>query len=175
MDNEKIIFIIGVNGVGKTTLIPELRAILNTKKYEIHDFDERGVPNNADGIWRVSEVNHWISYSKNNINKQTIICGFVKPIELEKLLNKSNLPRKVYLLDISPTNITQRINQRYHNKNENILELFRTTGKTVAEFIKGNIYISEVFRANSLTLGFEKIDTNNKTPQQIAIEIKNTL
>ncbi|MDB5189304.1 MAG: hypothetical protein JWL82_261 [Parcubacteria group bacterium] len=44
----KTYFISGVNGVGKSTLMPHLREILPEEKYSIVDFDSRGVPDDAD-------------------------------------------------------------------------------------------------------------------------------
>lgn len=40
---KNVYFICGVNGVGKTAVIPELRLFLSEKDFIIHDFDERGV------------------------------------------------------------------------------------------------------------------------------------
>ncbi|MEK7069791.1 MAG: hypothetical protein AAB962_01915, partial [Patescibacteria group bacterium] len=80
----KIYFISGVNGIGKTTIMPPLEALLSNDKYEIHDFDERGVPENADGVWRISETRHWVNkgIELGNENKSIIVCGFIKPAEL---------------------------------------------------------------------------------------------
>jgi len=44
----QLFIITGVNGIGKSTIIPELKGLLNSKNFVVHYFDERGVPDKAD-------------------------------------------------------------------------------------------------------------------------------
>ena len=75
----QIFLITGVNGIGKSTLMSQLKNKLEGDIFNIHDFDERGVPDNANQEWRLSETLHWIKVGKENINnaKATVICGFM--------------------------------------------------------------------------------------------------
>ena len=50
MNKKTIYFISGASGVGKTSVIKHLKGIL-PENYEVHDFDETGVPDDADHIW----------------------------------------------------------------------------------------------------------------------------
>ena len=43
MNNKNIYFISGVSGVGKTSVMMELKKIEGAF-FDVHDFDERGVP-----------------------------------------------------------------------------------------------------------------------------------
>jgi hypothetical protein len=54
----RISFVTGVVGAGKTSLIEPLRTQLGSG-YEIHDFDERGVPDDVDMDWAADERRHW--------------------------------------------------------------------------------------------------------------------
>ena len=54
----KTTFVIGTNGVGKTTVMNEVRKLISGSNFELHDFEERGVPDNADKTWRISETLH---------------------------------------------------------------------------------------------------------------------
>ena len=80
----KTTFVIGANGIGKTTVMNDVQKLLSRSDFELHDFDERGVPDNADKTWRMSEAQHWISVGKENQKKglSTIIFGFSKPEEI---------------------------------------------------------------------------------------------
>lgn len=82
--HKKIVFITGANGVGKTTVMTPLRKLLGPE-FVLHDFDERGVPDNVGKEWRVAETQYWIGLGKENANKgiRTIVCGFVKPSEAQ--------------------------------------------------------------------------------------------
>jgi len=65
----QLFIITGVNGIGKSTIIPELKGLLNSKNFVVHDFDERGVPDKADREWRKSETRHWVTVAGHNISK----------------------------------------------------------------------------------------------------------
>jgi hypothetical protein len=51
-------FIIGASGSGKTACKEELRSLL--VGYDVHDFDDIGVPSNADKKWRQETTELWI-------------------------------------------------------------------------------------------------------------------
>jgi predicted ATPase len=165
-------FIIGVNGVGKSSLIPFLRSSLGSE-FVIHDFDERGVPDNAGKDWRISETLHWMQAGKENTshNVSTIICGFSKPQEIVSAASKLYMNPKVCLLDASEETLSQRILSRYTTP-ESILELQRTTGKTPEKFVMDNIYISSQFRKESEENGFFILKTDNLSPEQVAEKIR---
>ena len=172
MTQANIFFIIGVNGVGKSTLIPFLRSSLDGAKFVVHDFDERGVPNNADKNWRASETFHWMKTGKTNTGKgiSTIICGFSKPQEIIDAAAKLDGEPKVCLLDANADVISQRILSRYITP-ESIAELYRTTGKAPKKFVMDNVYISSKFREESQKNLFHILDTSDLSPEQISAEI----
>lgn len=172
--NAKTYFIIGVNGVGKTTILTFLKKILSRDNYNIYDFDERGVPDNADKTWRKSETKYWLKLGeeKAKLDSSTIICGFSKPEEIEEISNELIERPVVILLDADADTISERIKNRYLDK-ESISELFRTTGKSVDKFIMDNIYYSNILRESCIKYGYIIIDTNGNTPENITNKIIN--
>ncbi len=161
----KIIFVTGVNGVGKSTVITPLKAILDDR-YIIYDFDERGVPDNVTGQWRREETAHWIRQGYENITKglHTIICGFAKPSEIyDKSIG-------IVHLDVNEETIKQRLWSRYQTP-ESIEFLERKAGKTVQKFIDDNAYMSRKMREKAQQYNAVIIDTVGITPQQVAERI----
>lgn len=172
MPTANIFFIIGVNGVGKSSVIPFLKNSLDEERFTIHDFDERGVPNNADQKWRQSETLYWLKIGEENIKKNisTIVCGFIKPTELHFLAVELKLEPTVILLDAEGETITKRIFIRYQTP-ESLVELLRTTGKTPEKFAQDNVWISSTFREDCKKLNYLIINTNNLNSSEVALKI----
>jgi 2-phosphoglycerate kinase len=162
----KIIFIIGVNGVGKSAVIEPLKSLLNSS-FEIHDFDERGVPDNVQRQWRLYETKYWIELGRENIKKNisTIICGFVKPSEIE---GDSSI--KLVLLDADGETIEKRLRSRYPTP-DSIKKIERTVGKTVQKFIGDNVWFSSKLREEAQRYGLGIVDTSALTPEEVAQEV----
>jgi len=167
-----IYFITGVNGVGKSSLIPILRDTLNSSQYEIHDFDERGVPTGAGGEWRLLETLYWVGLGKENLEKDisTVICGYVKAKEIQEAEKQLDVQLNVCLLDAGPEAIARRLIQRHSDK-ESLIEMERITGKTPEKFIQDNIWVSKKFREEAEQYGYRIIDTSDLTPGQVVDEL----
>lgn len=172
----EIIFICGVNGVGKSTTIPHLRALLSHKRYSVHDFDERGVPENASSIWRISETNYWLEKAKASAQKEvvTIVCGFIKPTDLGDNRKYIGSTIQCILLDANPQTIRTRLQGRY-TKNGTYDPDQVVIGKSIEEFIAGNIYIRETLKTEFQNLGCTILETDIASPAQIAKNIVNIM
>ncbi len=168
----KIYFISGVNGVGKSTIMPFLNLLLPKNKFEIHDFDERGVPENADKNWRISETKHWINEGAKlaQENKGIIICGFVKPTDFPDLSESDFLEIIKIFLDAQPELIRQRLINRY-TKDGFFDESQKVIGKPIEEFIAGNIYILGQMKKMFGELNCPIIDTTDLTPKEVARKV----
>ncbi len=169
---KEIIFICGVNGVGKSTVIPRLKSLLSEKEFIIHDFDERGVPENAGSSWRISETKHWLDLAKKDAerNLTTIICGFVKPTDFEEASKDIGSKIRCIFLDANPDAIRARLANRYtrngvFDANEKI------NGKTIQEFINGNIFIRNRLKTDFKQLNCTVIDTSDLTPAEVAEKV----
>jgi len=167
-----IYFISGVNGVGKTTVMSHLKELLPASIFEIHDFDERGVPENADGAWRISETKYWVEEGVKLIqkNKSIIICGFVKPKDFQKLLHNEFFKIILIFLDARPDIIRKRLIQRYSN-NGYFDESQTVIGKPITVFIDGNVYISQSMKDLFVELGSPIIDTSDLAPEEVAKKV----
>jgi len=158
-------FVIGANGVGKTTVMAEVQKLLSGGDFELHDFDERGVPDNADKAWRISETQHWILVGRENKEKgiSTIIFGFSKPEEI-------GTEAEIILLDANERTMDGRIKSRYLTE-ESLLELNRTTGKTVEKFVMDNVYVSSLLRKSCASMNCKMVTTDDRTTADIAQEV----
>ncbi len=164
----KMIFISGVCGVGKSTLMPYLRELLPTS-FVVVDFDSRGVPDGADHTWRKSEAAHWIAegatYQENG--QQLVVCGFVKPGDFESAQLKE---LEIIVLDADTDTIRERLMGRYTK--DGIFDETQTVfGKPVVEFIDGNVWYSQKMREESMSEGLSLVDTSHKTPAGVAQEV----
>lgn len=162
----KIFFISGVNGVGKSSIIPYLNSLLPIEKFEIHDFDERGVPDKADSNWRISETKHWLDegLSLAEKNKSLVVCGFVK---LTDFPDYNDLEVIKILLSARPEIIRERLKKRY-TKDGIFDESQKVIGKTINIFIDDNIYILDQMKKMFEQSNCPIIDTSKLSPEEVA-------
>ena len=72
-DMSQIYFIAGASGSGKTAVAPYLKKIL-PEHFQICDFDDIGVPHNADKKWRQESTEKWLQKLLKD-NKDTCLLG----------------------------------------------------------------------------------------------------
>lgn len=168
----KMFFISGVNGVGKTSIMPYLKEFLPSDEFEIHDFDERGVPENAGGSWRISETKYWVEEGVKLLsqNKSIVICGFVKPADFEGMLDNEELGISLILLDAQPEIIRQRLINRY-SVDGHFDESQTVIGKPINVFIDGNLYILSQMKTVFEKLGCPIVDATDATPEEVAKQV----
>lgn len=70
-----LFFVTGASGSGKTACIKDLKHLL--QNVEFFDFDDVGVPENADKIWRQQSTEYWIkkAIECQKKNKDICVCG----------------------------------------------------------------------------------------------------
>ncbi|MEK7602383.1 MAG: AAA family ATPase [Patescibacteria group bacterium] len=163
----KTYFVSGVNGVGKSTLIPHLREMLPADKYIVHDFDARGVPDGADHNWRKSEIQYWLEESARAAeeSRETIICGFAKPEDFD-----TDSDVEIIVLDADEETVRQRLTNRY-TKDGVFDENQKVTGKPVNEFIAGNVWYAKKMREECSAAGCQVIDTSFISPEEVAKKV----
>jgi broad-specificity NMP kinase len=169
-NKSRIYFITGVCGVGKSAVIPYLKSSLNDKDYDIHDFDENGVPNNADMKWWRKETERWINFGMQNMNNgiSTIVCGFANP---EETVYDNNDNIKFILLDANEKTIEQRIDGRYKTE-ESKKELKRATDCTVEKFIENNTsFLATLRNICEKDERCNVVDTINKSSENVAKQV----
>jgi broad-specificity NMP kinase len=165
-------FISGVNGVGKSSVMPFLRMLLPEGEFTVVDFDSRGVPDGADRTWRIAEANHWIDegMTANVSGKQLIVCGFVKPQDFIDLPESVQKEIKIIVLDADEETVRTRLMGRY-TKNGVFDENQKVIGKPVTDFIDGNVWYAKKMREESAEEGLPIIDTSKLNPEEVAKEI----
>ena len=113
----KLYFITGACGTGKSSIIPYLKK--NLKGFNIHDFDEVGVPENPTMQWRKNTTDYWLKVASENAKKDisTLIVGLSIPQEVMTAPHFSSAPKIYYcLLDISEEERCRRLSKRGASK-----------------------------------------------------------
>lgn len=170
-ESKEMFFISGVSGVGKTAAMANLKTILPSH-FEVHDFDERGVPDNAGHDWRLRETHHWIGkgQEKAKVGTTLVVCGFANPDEIEPM--QSDFPGievKTILLDADAPVIENRLRGR--NANASVAaDLARAVGNAEA-FIQNNTKFVSILRDICQRYKCPIIDTTNLSPEAVAQEI----
>jgi broad-specificity NMP kinase len=164
----KIFFVTGVVGAGKTSLIEPLRAQLGCN-YEVHDFDERGVPDDVDLNWAAAEKKHWLSLGDANRKAGigTVVCGFALPSE-----DDDRALVRFILLDVNERALRERLMKRYRDP-ASIEDLRRMRGITVEESLRENVGSIAWLRNLCAAHGAKAIDTSDLTPEQTALLVSN--
>ena len=170
---KRIYFVSGVSGVGKTSTISHLKERLSAEEYDVRDIDERGVPDGGGLEWLNNETRHWLNTAKKNAEngRNTIICGFANPELFKKVYKQDeDILSQLILLHASEEVLEKRLRGR-HSTSESIKEIERAAGIPIEEFIKNNVSFSPVLRKIFEEHKGRIVDTDNKTPAEIADEI----
>ena len=109
-----IFFITGTSGSGKTTVMDHLKEQLPVSHFAVHDFDEVGVPDNADQAWRIATTQYWIEKAQHYAtqNQATVICGVTVPSEVMEAIKHTSLQPCFAFLKIDDATIKQRLQAR---------------------------------------------------------------
>jgi hypothetical protein len=167
-----IFFVTGANGVGKSTIIPHLRASLPAGEYRVRDFDERGVPENADSAWRASETAFWLEEGRQSqtLGVTTVVCGYVKIKDFGPCANQVGRDIGFMLLDADEATLRARLGQRY-SRDGKYDPTMTVIGKTAERFISDNLYIRKILKADCEKAGCPVIDTTALTPYDTALRV----
>ena len=167
-------FITGVSGVGKSTTMMSLKELLPSNEFDIRDFDERGVPDGGGDVWHSRETKYWLDMAIINTQsgRSTIICGFNEPIRIKAVQTEEHPSVTLILLNASPETIQKRLHGRYPAK-ESEREIERASGTSLEKFIENCTTYLPVMYKKFKEEGCPIIETDNKTPDEIAGEIIN--
>jgi RNase adaptor protein for sRNA GlmZ degradation len=163
----RIFFVTGVVGAGKSSLVQLLEARLGLG-YEVHDFDERGVPDAVDMDWGAAENQYWLSVGAANSQKgvSTIICGFALPSDDD---DRGRV--RFILLDLDEKALRDRLMQRYSDPAK-VKDLQRMRGMTVEESVRENVGSIPWLRDLCVARGAKVIDTSALTPAQTVEQVR---
>lgn len=173
MSQHKIYFISGVSGVGKTSTLEQLKKILPQSAFDVRDFDERGVPDGGGPKWHDNETRHWLDVAAVNAknSKSTVISGFTNPEQFKKIYNADkDIPAQIMLLDISPEMLKKRLYGR-HVTSKSRQEIERAVGIPLDEFVEQCASFAPKLRMIFEQNDFPIVDTDNKTPEEVAKEV----
>ena len=164
-------FVSGVNGVGKSSIMPFLRMLLS-ENVTVVDFDSRGVPDGADRTWRIAEATYWANegVASSTHGKTLIVCGFVKPQDFADLPESMRTGIRILVLDADEETVRRRLMGRY-TKDDVFDENQKVIGKPVREFIDGNVWYAKKMREESREDGLPIIDTSSLSPEEVAGQV----
>ena len=167
-----LFFVTGVCGVGKTSVIPQLKLLLPSDQFRIHDLDERGVPDGGGRDWRLAETQYWMDVAAKNAEAglSTVVCGFANPEELGGLKLSSNLKATYILLDADEETIRQRLAGRYTDAGSEA-EVQRATNDSLETFIQNNVSFSSVLREICRQQSCAIVDTKSLEIEEVADQI----
>ncbi len=104
-------FVAGASGSGKTTIMSDLKKVLGAT-VTVYDFDDIGVPDDADKKWRQESIEKWLqkllSDTKDACLLGQIVVGEILACPSAKQLEKINF----CLLDVSDFERIQRLKKR---------------------------------------------------------------
>lgn len=168
----KLYFISGVCGIGKSSLIPHLKNLLSPENYDVHDLDERGVPDGGGKKWHDAEVRYWIDIGNKNAtnNISTIVCGFAEPEAVAQIKQPSDLEIELIMLDASDDTLRSRLSGR-HSSKQSIAEIERASGIKLDAFIDKMITDTPLIRNLFEKYNYPIVNTDNKTPAEISKHI----
>lgn len=167
-------FITGSSGAGKSTLVKEFKSLL-IKNFAIHDFDELGVPLDADKSWRIETTKKWIDVAKKNKlkNISTIIIGLIHPEEINEIAKKEQIEVKYCMLEVEYEELKRRLMELRFSSPERIENLKKYAGVTVEEFLENNKKHVEQIKNEALKQKALFINTTHMSPYAIAQDILN--
>jgi len=172
MTNPRLIFITGSSGVGKSTIVPILKAFLPAN-FDVHDFDERltkEIAMNSELVdtWRLETTSYWIDLARKNAKegKSTVVVGLVYPKEVSAL--NPSIPTYFYLLDASDEVIRERLMGKRFSTSEKVAGLYQATGRTPEKFIEENKSFMDKLREEISSTGGEIVDTTHDLPEETA-------
>ena len=173
INNNKIYFISGVSGTGKTSTLEQLKKILPQETFDMRDFDERGVPDGGGQQWHDKETRYWLDTAAVNAQngKSTVISAAIIPEQFKKIHNPDkDIPALIILLDVEPDVLRKHLYGR-HATPESKMEIERAAGIPLDEFVEQMASFAPklriIFEQNNLPI----VDINNKTPTEVAKEI----
>jgi dipeptidase E len=169
----KIYFISGVSGVGKTSTLNHLKSSLPADRYDVRDLDENGVPDGGGLEWLNKVTRYWLNVAKENATngRSTVICGFANPSLFNEVYIKGkDVDAELILLHASGHILEERLRRR-HSTPESVKEIERASGVPVEQFIQNNVDFAPKFRKIFEKYNYPVIDTDEKMPDQVADEI----
>ena len=167
-------FITGSSGVGKSTLVKEIRKA-NLDNLQVHDFDELGVPLDADQTWRIETTKKWLIIAKENIlkNISTIVIGLTHPNEVNEIAEMEGIQVRYCMLEVQSEELKRRLIALRFSSSERIENLKKYEGVTPDQFFDNNKKHVEEIKNEALERNATFIETTNISPQETAKKVLN--
>jgi dephospho-CoA kinase len=165
----KIYFVIGASGSGKTTILKDLENE-NNENYLYCYFDSVGVPSNEEMIhkfgsgenWQKEITKYWVKKIKKEYlnTKSVILDGQIRPSFIEEACSENNINNyEVILFDCSDEIRKKRLIERGHS------ELVTEQMMNWAKYL----------REESISKEYKIINNSNMTKESTKVKFTNLL
>jgi GTPase SAR1 family protein len=167
-----IYFTTGSSGVGKSILVREMKGKLPAN-FEVHDFDEAGVPLGADQSWRLATTRKWIETAKKNSlsNISTIIVGLTHPDEVNQIAIRDAVQVSYIMLEVDDDELKKRLMAFRFSTSERIENRKKYGKTTLEEFFENNTRHVQKIKEVVLIHDAIFIDTTYKSPEEVVEEV----
>ena len=173
-----MIFISGAAGVGKTTVVDNLRRRLPREKYALHDIDESDLWTHDYPAWRAAKVDYWLQRSKSNneTGMDTVLSGIVSPkVVADVPTFSAELPIKYVLLHAAPEVLASRLISKLGTEEERA-EFDEERIRQMKEFVDGHLAKNKkLLEAFESCADAEVIDTTNSAPDEVCERVRELL
>ena len=170
--NKRVYFITGSSGVGKSSLVKELKN-KHLRQYDIHDFDEVGVPNGANQDWRIKTTETWLTLGKNNLEEGvlTIVIGLTHPDEVEEIAIREKIIVYYCMLEVDSKELQRRLMEYRFSTPERIANLLKYEGVSVEQFLENNMRHVEYIKHQAQKNKAHFIDTTSLSKAEVCEQI----
>ncbi|MFA6601528.1 MAG: hypothetical protein WCT02_01530 [Candidatus Paceibacterota bacterium] len=120
----------------------------------------------------MKELRNWLEIGAKSAKKNvsTIICGFAKRKDFSGIAVGDMPEIEVILLNAEPEIVRKRLVGRY-SKNGVFDESQKVIGKSVNEFIEGNVWYCKIMEKECIEDGCKIVNTSKLTPEDVSREI----
>jgi RNase adaptor protein for sRNA GlmZ degradation len=168
----KAIFITGSSGVGKSTVVKGLRE-KGPEGFEIFDFDELGVPLDADTNWRIETTGKWLDKVRGIAveGKILVVVGLTQPDEVEKAAKEKGVEVSYCMLEADEEELERRLKAWRFSTPERIASLKKYEGVTVDEYFEKNRNHINLIKKEAEKGNAYFIDTTHLKPDEVARKV----
>lgn len=158
--------------MGKSTVVKGLRE-KDPEGFEIFDFDELGVPLDADTNWRIETTGKWLDKAQEvaEEGKVLVLVGLTQPDEVETVAKEKGIEVRYCMLEAEEEELERRLKAWRFSTPERIALLKKYEGVTVDEYLEKNRNHINLIRKEAEKRNAYFIDTTSLKPDDVVRKV----